>query len=323
MIDIKAARAQYDLRTEVEKRLGKPECKTHQSWAWKCPFHADSNPSFHVYEEGYHCYGCNERGDIFDFLAFWEKRTLSDVLKCQNIDPQAELVRKIEYAKRTQERLQEEINRAEAVLEDLKTSRVWERYHEQQTEYSIHWWEHRGVPAYYQEWWKLGFIPDFTLGEYHTPAMTMPIFAPGWECVNVRMRLVNPPDEGGKYRPYKAGLPAPLFVADPDKQVKGKTLVVEGEIKSMVSYITADDPTLQVVGMPGKNPSSKIIDKLKDCDPLYLCLDPDADSDAVAGELGKERVRIIKLPEKIDDLILNNGLGKEWMSKLISLARKA
>jgi hypothetical protein len=259
---------------------------------------------------------------VFDWFAFWEKKPLTDILKGQCVDPATELERKIEYAKRTQERLQEEITHAQAVLDDLHQSRVWERYHEQQTAFSTQWWKNRGITEYFQEYWKLGFIPDYTLKDYHTPAMTIPVFETGWECVNIRMRLVNPPDEGGKYRPYKAGLPAPLYIAEPELQVKNRTLVVEGEIKSMVSYIAADDLKLQVVGLPGKNPSVKIIEKLKDCDPIYLCLDPDADPKDVATQLGKERVRIIELPEKIDDLILNNGLGSEWMARLMSLARK-
>jgi DNA primase len=322
MIDIKLARTDYDCRNEVEKCLGEPEVKTRTSWAWKCPFHNDSNPSFTVYENGYNCYGCGVHGDVFDWFSYWQKRPLADVLKEQRIDPSIELERKIEYAKRTQERLQEEIERAQAVLDDLRQNKVWERYHEQIDEFACQWWEHRGIPPEYQGWWKLGYIPDYILGEYHTPAMTMPIFEPGWECVNIRMRLVNPPDEGGKYRPYKSGLPAPLFVADPDKKVCGRTLVVEGEIKSMVSFITAEDSGLQVVGLPGKNPSEKIVEKLKECDPLYLCLDPDADPKPLALKLGKDRVRIIELPFKIDDGILDNGLDKCFMSRLFELARK-
>lgn len=323
MIDIKVARSQYDCRCEVEKALGKPEFRTRTSWAWHCPFHQDDTPSFHVYKDGYKCFGCNSHGDVFDWLSFWEKRPLADILKGQCVDPTKELERKIEYAKQAQERLQKEINRAQAILSELQQNKVWEQYHQQQTDFSHKWWEHRGIPPFFQEYWKLGFISDYCLGEHHTSAMTMPIFEPGWECINIRMRLVNPPDEGGKYRPYKSGLPASLFIAEPERKIENKTLVVEGEIKSMVSFITADDPNLQVVGLPGKNPSEKIVEKLKDCDPLYLCLDPDADPKYVASQFGKERVRIIELPEKIDDLILDNDLDKFWMERVMSLARQA
>jgi hypothetical protein len=34
-----------------------------------CPFHGDRNPSLRVYADHYHCFGCGERGDHFDWLA--------------------------------------------------------------------------------------------------------------------------------------------------------------------------------------------------------------------------------------------------------------
>jgi hypothetical protein len=321
-MDIKAARQNYDCRIEVEKWMGAPKGKTSKSWVWKCPFHEDSTPSFHAYIDGYKCFGCDAHGDAFDAISYANKQSLSDVLKGQQVDPAAELERKVAYAKHAQASLEEEIKRAESVLFELQTSRCWEKFNKQQTEFSRRWWEHAGIPEFFQDFWKLGFIPDWTCGEHHTPAMTIPIFEVGWDCINVRMRLVNPPKTGDKYRPYKAGLPAPMFIANPDKPVANKTLVCEGEKKAAVAWITADDPTLQVVGLPGKNPSSRLIERLKDCDPVYLCLDPDANPKELAKEIGTDRTRIIRMTKKLDDTILDNGLGKSWMTSLLNQARK-
>lgn len=33
-----------------------------------CPFHREKTASFKVYEKDYHCFGCGENGDIFDFV---------------------------------------------------------------------------------------------------------------------------------------------------------------------------------------------------------------------------------------------------------------
>lgn len=33
-----------------------------------CPFHNEQNPSFKVYEDHYHCFGCGEHGDHVDFV---------------------------------------------------------------------------------------------------------------------------------------------------------------------------------------------------------------------------------------------------------------
>jgi DNA primase len=33
-----------------------------------CPFHAEKTPSFYVYEDSFHCFGCGAHGDVFTFL---------------------------------------------------------------------------------------------------------------------------------------------------------------------------------------------------------------------------------------------------------------
>jgi DNA primase len=33
-----------------------------------CPFHAEKTPSFYVYEDGFHCFGCGAHGDVFTFI---------------------------------------------------------------------------------------------------------------------------------------------------------------------------------------------------------------------------------------------------------------
>jgi DNA primase len=33
-----------------------------------CPFHKERTPSFHVFPDGYHCFGCGARGDHIDWL---------------------------------------------------------------------------------------------------------------------------------------------------------------------------------------------------------------------------------------------------------------
>ena len=33
-----------------------------------CPFHGEKTPSFYVYEDGYHCFGCGAHGDAISFV---------------------------------------------------------------------------------------------------------------------------------------------------------------------------------------------------------------------------------------------------------------
>lgn len=36
-------------------------------WVGLCPFHNEGHPSFYVYRDHYHCYGCNQHGNVFDW----------------------------------------------------------------------------------------------------------------------------------------------------------------------------------------------------------------------------------------------------------------
>jgi len=240
------------------------------------------------------------------------------------LPPEEMARRRLDAAERTARDLEDQIKKAQRVLAELRESQAWLRYHQQMTDEARTRWESWGVPDFYQEFWKLGYDPDrviFSGGlEWHTPTMTIPIFEQGtWDVLNIKHRLLKPPKEGDKYRPERAGLPQSLFIADPDYPLTKKLLLVEGEKKAMVSFITADDPLLQVVGIPGKNPCPDLLEKLNDCEPIYILLDPDGRNEAheLAKKMGKDRCRILELPGKVDDLIIKYKLGKRWMRNMI------
>ena len=39
-----------------------------RQWKGCCPFHGEKTPSFHVYEDHFHCFGCGEHGDAIAFV---------------------------------------------------------------------------------------------------------------------------------------------------------------------------------------------------------------------------------------------------------------
>lgn len=43
-------------------------------WMGRCPFHSDKDPSFAVYSDHFHCYGCGAHGDIIDFINLMRKK---------------------------------------------------------------------------------------------------------------------------------------------------------------------------------------------------------------------------------------------------------
>ena len=300
--------------------------KTTNEWASSCP-KCGGTDRFVVWTDKQYprwrwmCRICNPDGGWLDQLF----PKLNEEYQSMNSSEKAKRI--AEQLEEQEHRLRAEIDRAQQVLKELQEARAWEKYHRQLDEASRNLWLSWGIPEFYQDYWQLGFDPDrliFAGGEeYHTPTMTIPIFEPTtWKCINVRHRLLAPPKPNDKYRPERSGLPAAFFVAEPDLKIAGRTLCVEGEKKAMASFITLDDPNMQVVGLPGKTPSDELLRKLSECDPVYICLDPDADGEALASRMEKSRCRVINLPEKIDDMIFRYGLDKSWMRQVLFQSRK-
>jgi DNA primase len=42
--------------------------RSGRQWKGCCPFHGEKTPSFFVYEDGYHCFGCGAHGDVISFV---------------------------------------------------------------------------------------------------------------------------------------------------------------------------------------------------------------------------------------------------------------
>lgn len=257
---------------------------------------------------------------------------MAEVLRDHRIDPMEEVRRKAEYAEHAAKRLEAEIERAQKTLAELRSAQAWMRYHENLTEESRALWLARGVPEWFQNFSYLGYDGGhrFWAGEqeFISPTLTFPVYEPVTrEVLNVRHRLLGEASERfGKYRPERSGLPASPYVASPDLPVKNRVVVVEGEIKAMVVYATLEDENTQVVGLPGKgnftNPKFELFEFLKDADPVYIIPDPDADPAGLIKRLDGKRVRVVSLPAKIDDAIVDNGLDKTWLRGTLNGARK-
>lgn len=221
---------------------------------------------------------------------------------------------------------------AERAIQLLKSEKVWQYYHE-----SLNQWARDVIKSWgiYPEWadfWELGLYADYTCynrqdGEYHTPAITIPIWQQDWDLRNIKVRTLNPKREGDRYRSlYKVGADFP-FVALPD--LKSDTvLVTEGEKKAMVTAQYVNN-AMQVVGVPSKTPSAEALRVLDNYGKIFLCLDPDARKQEKNGVsplkrmvdlLGKERVLVVNLPDKVDDMIVQNGLK---ISEALRYARPA
>lgn len=218
------------------------------------------------------------------------------------------------------EREQAELDRkrsAERALEHLRQDRVWLRYHEHLNDYGRKWWEGRGISPKLQDWWRLGWRPDWIIAvegkDYLTDSATIPLFDKGWQALNVKHRLVAPPPSIGKYRYELAGQPQPAFIANPENDLTGDVIVVEGEIKAMVVWATLRDVDARVVGLPGTHPSGDVISRLSEAERVTLIMDPGAQRAAwaIVKQLGRKRCRVLIPPVKVDDGILAADLTRE------------
>jgi DNA primase len=57
-------------RTPIAAVVGRRVRLTRSGKKWKgcCPFHAERSPSFYVYDDGFHCFGCGAHGDVISFV---------------------------------------------------------------------------------------------------------------------------------------------------------------------------------------------------------------------------------------------------------------
>src|SRR5689334_11023408 len=149
MIDIKALAADYDCRREVQEVLGAPKLKTAKSWAWCCPFHNESTPSFHVYDDHYYCYGCETHGDTLDWWAWTRNVPVAEIIRENTLKPLSPEERQrvaTRQAEQAAKELEESIERAKKALEELKEAKAWIRYHENLTVETRLLWQKRGIP---------------------------------------------------------------------------------------------------------------------------------------------------------------------------------
>lgn len=139
---------------------------------------------------------------------------------------------------------------------------------------------------------------------------------------------------GGKYRPERPGLGKALFYGDPStQQLTGKVLLLEGEIKTVVTFgmlwgqMPATGHPLywyELVGVAGTAWKSEWCAEFEQVSEIAICLDPDATDKAekIASQLGPERCKIIELPGKIDDLINAGVFDKDDLWSYVKHGRK-
>ena len=232
-----------------------------------------------------------------------------------------------------------EIERQQNKIQMIEDAAFWRAWHESMGDSERELWHRQGIPDYFIDYYKLGYTTHHTYyhngQEWVSPAMTIPHYGNEWHLTNIQYRLTQPANGAGKYR-QTAGLPAAMFLTEPEQELTGATMIVEGAKKGIISYMhLAPDPLgfpLNIVAIPSKTPSSDMLEQLADCEPIYLALDPDAyeptrtpngwqppAAERVGQKLG-DRVLYVHFPAKPDDLVVKYGLNRTDLVKYLKRA---
>ncbi|MBB3883237.1 DNA primase [Acetobacter oeni] len=55
--------------------------RSGRNWKGCCPFHGEKTPSFYVYDDHYHCFGCGVHGDVITFVMETEGKSFPDAVE--------------------------------------------------------------------------------------------------------------------------------------------------------------------------------------------------------------------------------------------------
>jgi hypothetical protein len=216
---------------------------------------------------------------------------------------------------------------AELALANLAQHRIWEQYHLQLAEHGRFLWRRRGVCDSLQDFWQLGYDKAHVFWreghEFQAETLAIPIFGYDWSPLNIKHRLTDPPEGFSKYRYECRGITdGLLWRADPDTELTGRVVAIEGEIKAMVTAERAGQSSGQIVGLPGTNPASAIIRQLQHAERVTLVMDPDAKGAGIklAKALGLKRCWLLIPPRKIDDGILAADMNAREVTMMLRSA---
>jgi len=320
--------------TELNKRINlfilagqdtKLKKKTSTEYAGPCPF-CGGRDRFSVMTNGkkWICRNCTE-GKWTDGISYAMRRSNTDFMgvareylgnEAPQIDPAvaAERVRN-DQAEQEQRAAYRRTKLAEFSKQELTTE-----LHERMAAEQRQQWRTWGIPDSWQDYLELGYTPDKPFNDggetlQHSPAYTIPYFhntTVGKELITIQYRLVNAPNPADRYR-FEYGLGTTYYMTMPTEPISDIVIICEGAKKAAVMRICSGvNKSATILGVPSKSDTGGIVEAVKDCGLVYILLDPDGEAQArkLATRIG-DNARIVTLHAKVDDLILQYGMGKE------------
>jgi hypothetical protein len=317
LVDTNDLKSQVDLLQIVSRELGPPVYNRQAYAQWSCPFHDDGkSPSLTVYtapDAGWYCFGCEAGYDVIDFVQAYYKVDFKDAIRILESGLRALSPGQAQYLKDTRRKRADEAQYL-ARLKREKAARLLAEAEE------LECWSHDLL----EDSRALGFLADkgvsqgiacyFDLGLHKThylgPCISIP-WRVGGQLRAIQYRAIAGED---RYRWEPGGTPT-IFNGDTVKAGQGPLLIVEGAIKSMVMTQAGFD----TCAIATKGGWSHTWAKAFQQRPIYVLLDPDANeqSAAIAHSIGPN-AHSVKLPAKIDDLIVRYGWPAERIKALMN-----
>ena len=238
-----------------------------------------------------------------------------DNLDGSNKPTEAEL---LELRLRHIERRQEDAERRLSALEQMARCTDYLAYHRNMNDEAWLYWNTQGMMSETITRYQLGYCSRCPTDHDARPSYTIPVIN-GGKLRNIRHRLIGA-DNGDKYRPHMAGLPATLFNADYVTSPQGPTiLIVEGEKKSIITAQTGF-ANVGIMGQAAFKP--EWARAFTPFEVVYIALDPDAATKAYeTAKLFEQRGRVVSLPEKLDDMITLYGATQRDIQAFIDAGR--
>jgi len=78
-ISAESVKENIDLRPLIES-TGVKVRRAGKYWVAICPFHPEKHPSFYIYDNHFHCYGCGIHGDVIKFIELKEGLSFKEAL---------------------------------------------------------------------------------------------------------------------------------------------------------------------------------------------------------------------------------------------------
>lgn len=213
-------------------------------------------------------------------------------------------------------------------LEEFTAQEIWEALHRKMADEERHreWWRSKGIPDDWQDYLSLGWTPEKQYissedGQTHmASAYTIPYFTNGKKFVTMQYRMcgdqISPND---RYR-FEYGLGTSFYMTTPTLPISDKVLVCEGAKKGIVARTYIDnDSGITVLAVPSKSDFGGIVDHLKQCNTVWILLDPDGldRAEVLAKNIGIVNTLVVETAVKIDDYFLSGALDKDTFNSIL------